>query len=62
MKLSGKRTVTYLNPGKIEVFNLDTKGENPGHFNGDNLSGQKDRRKVIALACPSSFLFWRVHQ
>jgi len=26
-KLSGKRTVAYLNPGKIQALSLDTDGE-----------------------------------
>jgi hypothetical protein len=26
-KLSGKRTVTELNPGEIQVLNLDTEGD-----------------------------------
>jgi len=37
-KLSGKRTVTGFNPGKLQTFGLDTEGEKSWHLE-DNLSG-----------------------
>jgi hypothetical protein len=33
-KLSGKRTVTYLNPGKLPVHDRDTEGEKSRSFEG----------------------------
>jgi hypothetical protein len=33
-KLSGKRTVTGLNPGKIQVSHLDTEGDKSRAFRG----------------------------
>jgi hypothetical protein len=40
MKLSGKRTVTEQNPGKIQLLGWTPKGINPD-FLRNNLSGEE---------------------
>jgi len=61
-KLSGKRTVTYLNPGKIQVFNLDTEGNKSRLFR-DNLSGKRTGgfseffpKILLFMGPPSSYM------
>jgi len=56
-KLSGKRTVTYLNPGKTEVTSLGHRRGQIPSLSRDNLSGQKTGGRRLSLIRFSSFYF-----
>jgi len=52
-KLSGKRTVTFLNPGKPSLSDFCSERGTEGV----NLSGQKTGGRCNNLDCPFSFYF-----
>jgi hypothetical protein len=51
MKLSGKRTVTYFNPGKTEVTSLGTEGDKSrscrGIISQVKRQGEGDRYSIV---------------